>query len=112
AYVNHAHDDYLETWLELGWPGLALIAAFLAWWLVSVVRIGRNGRDDDASLATAGAVVVGLLLAHSAVDYPLRTPALATLFALGCGLMVPPSSRKRGLPAPRFCREHYAVTAP
>jgi len=87
-YINHAHDDYLETWLELGAAGAAVIVAFVAWWAVTTIRILRR-RAGEASLAMAGAVMVGVLLAHSWVDYPLRTPALATLFALGCALMIP-----------------------
>ncbi|HEX4199621.1 MAG TPA: O-antigen ligase family protein [Caulobacteraceae bacterium] len=92
-YVNHAHDDYLETWLEFGWPGLAIMAGFIAWWLVRSIGIARR-RDGAASMAMAGAVMVGILMAHSIVDYPLRTPALATLFALGCGLMIAPPERR------------------
>jgi hypothetical protein len=29
-------------------------------------------------------------MVHSLVDYPLRTPAVLCLFALACGLMLPP----------------------
>jgi O-antigen ligase len=100
AYVNHAHNEYLEIWLEAGWPGLALIGAFLTWWIAASVAILRQSRTPETALALAGAVVVGLLLAHSTVDYPLRTPALATVLALACGVMV----RVPGSPAGRAAR--------
>ncbi|HEX8481406.1 MAG TPA: O-antigen ligase family protein [Allosphingosinicella sp.] len=92
-YVNHAHNDYLEAVLELGAAGVLLILAFLFWW-------GRRSwqawmRDfPGAGLARAGSAMVGIVLAHSIVDYPIRTAAIAAVFALGCALMVPPVTRR------------------
>ncbi len=88
AYVNHAHDEYVEVWMEAGVPGVALIGGFWAWWAVASRAVLRR-RDAGARLALAGSVVVGMLLVHSMVDYPLRTPAMAVVFALACGLMSP-----------------------
>jgi O-antigen ligase len=94
AFVNHAHDDFVETWLEAGWAGAILIAGFLAWWVTaSWSRLGdRRGRG--AALSLAGSTIVGMMAIHSLVDYPLRTPALAALFALACGLIVRPASQR------------------
>ncbi|HEU0135317.1 MAG TPA: O-antigen ligase family protein [Allosphingosinicella sp.] len=92
-YANHAHNDYLEAVLELGAAGVLLILGFLFWW-------GRRSwqawmRDfPGAGLARAGSAMVGIVLAHSIVDYPIRTAAIAAVFALGCALMVPPVSRR------------------
>jgi O-antigen ligase len=92
-YANHAHNDYVEAVLELGAPGLLLILAFLFWW-------GRRShqvwtRDVEGSgLARAGSVIIGIVLAHSIVDYPIRTAAIAAVFAFGCALMVPPIPRR------------------
>lgn len=81
AYFNHAHNDYLELWLETGWIGAALIAGFAVWlgWVAAVV-----GGDP---LARAASLCVLVLMAHSLVDYPLRTETLATLFAFCCGVL-------------------------
>jgi hypothetical protein len=95
-YINHAHNDFLETWLEAGWPGVFLIAGFLCWWIAASVTIWRGARTPYGGLALAGAVVVGGLLAHSVVDYPLRTPALATLLAFACGVMIQPAPHSSG----------------
>jgi O-antigen ligase len=87
-YVNHAHNDYLEAVLELGFAGLLLIAAFVAWWLrrlVVVWRVDFRGVD----LARAATVPIGVVLLHSIVDYPIRTAAIAALFGLACALLVP-----------------------
>ena len=89
AFVNHAHDDFIEVWMEAGVAGVALIAAFLAWWVAATWSALADRRARAAALSLAGSLVVGMLLVHSLVDYPLRTPALATLFALACGLLTP-----------------------
>ena len=34
--------------------------------------------------------MIGIVLAHSIVDYPIRTAAIVAVFAFGCALMVPP----------------------
>lgn len=79
-YVNHAHNDYVELAVEFGVAGIALILLFLLWWLV-VVR--RALAAPSASLfAKAGAIGSAAVLLHSAVDYPLRTSAIASAFAL------------------------------
>jgi hypothetical protein len=89
AFVNHAHDDFIEAWMEAGVAGIALIAAFLAWWVAATWRVVQDGRTRGAALSLAGSLMVGMFLIHSLVDYPLRTPALITLFAFACGLIVP-----------------------
>ena len=85
TYINHAHNDYIELVLETGLAGLALLAAFLLWWARTAFRIWR---DDRASPYVLAAVVASAtLLAHSLVDYPLRTAALSSIFAVSIGLM-------------------------
>ncbi|MFN3523707.1 MAG: O-antigen ligase family protein [Phenylobacterium sp.] len=91
AFVNHAHNDYAEIWLEASWPGLALVAGFLAWWAGAVFAVARDWRAQGRGLQLAGASVTGIYLLHSLADYPLRTPAASVLFALACGLMIAPA---------------------
>jgi len=89
-FFNHAHNDYLEIWLEAGWPGVAALAGFIAWFAVVGWRAWRGG---DVLARAAG--VAGLaLLAQSLVDYPLRTESLAVWFAFCCGLLVAPSPER------------------
>lgn len=99
-FVNHAHNDYLEAALELGLPAVLLIAAFLIWWLRRSV-LAWNGDLRGANVARAGSVIVGIVLMHSLVDYPVRTSAIAVVFALACAFLVPysPRERKRMTPA-------------
>jgi len=87
AYVNHAHNDYLEVWVCAGYAGIALILVFMGWlaW-----RVLKAWRSDDAALAQGAGVVVALVAAHSLVDYPVRTPAIAAVVGLGCALLALP----------------------
>ncbi len=87
-YFNHAHNDYLELWLETGVAGAAVLAGFAVWLAWRLLAVWRR-REGDA-LAAAASVTVLLLLAHSAVDYPLRTESLAVLFAFACACLIPP----------------------
>lgn len=94
-FANRAHNDFLEIWLETGVVGIALIAVFVVWFTVRAFAVWRRWpygtRDLDSTLARAATLVVGLLVAHSIVDYPLRTGAIMAVFAFACALLVPPS---------------------
>jgi len=85
TYVNHAHNDYLELALELGLPGILLMLAFFAWWGRRLAQIWSSNLsspfDRAATIASAA------ILAHSVVDYPLRTSAMAAVFAMCIGIL-------------------------
>lgn len=87
TFFNQAHNDYLETWLEAGWLGAALIIAFLVWFARRSWTAWRAGVSTQRDLQRAATIAIGAVLLHSAADYPLRTAALATVFALCCGLL-------------------------
>ena len=92
AIVNHAHNDYLELWLEGGWPALALLAAAaLAWlrlsWSLWRKRVSPDSRDVSRRLLARTAwLAASMALLHSALDYPLRTTAAMTVFAVMAGV--------------------------
>lgn len=92
-YVNHAHNDLLELWLETGVFGPILVGVFLTWVLRRLAfvwqRHPRPGYGIDLSLQRAAAVALLLLLAHSLVDYPLRTTAMMTVAAVTAALLTP-----------------------
>lgn len=86
TYFNRAHNDYLETWLEAGWLATAILIAFLIWFSRRLVELWRDpGSRDRAAPAAAAAILA--VLAHSFVDYPLRTITIAVIFALCCALL-------------------------
>jgi O-antigen ligase len=94
-YVNRAHNDVLELWLESGLIGPGLLAIFLLWLAIRAATLWRRnapGQGIDLMLARAGTILVALIVAHSLVDYPLRTGAIMAILAFACGLMVAPLS--------------------
>ena len=90
-YVNHVHNDYIELVLETGLAGLLLILIFLLWWAGRAIAIWRSPTIDH--FARAASVASGAILAHSLVDFPLRTSAIAAVFAVCVALMAGPRRR-------------------
>lgn len=84
-FVNHAHNDYLELVLELGIAGAILIVLFLAWWVVTAIRIWTSPLSTP--FARAATIASATILVHSVVDFPLRTGAISAIFAVCVGLM-------------------------
>lgn len=106
VYINRAHNDVLELWLEGGIPALGLMAIFAVWFTVRTFRLWRRkpspGQELDTLLARAATLIVALVALHSLVDYPLRTSALLTTMAFVVALMIEPprATRDVGLSAP------------
>ncbi|TIW29874.1 MAG: O-antigen ligase family protein [Mesorhizobium sp.] len=75
AYVNHAHNEYLELAFEGGVIAAILMAFYLFLLLIAFTKIRRDALQKTAFLS------VVFLLVHSLADYPLRTAALAMTFA-------------------------------
>ena len=92
AYVNHAHNDWLELWLEGGLPAAALMACFLGLYLYQAARLWNPGGNyAGAVLQRAASVAVLVLMLHSLVEFPLRMPALAAIFGAMLAIMLTPS---------------------
>jgi hypothetical protein len=87
-YINNAHNEYAQLWLEGGALAVACMLAVFAWFGLSfrrllALRAGSSQRRNG--LAAAMAILVVIL--HSCVDYPLRTPALMAVVALMAGIV-------------------------
>src|SRR5262249_19618616 len=94
-YANHAHNDFLELWLNTGVVGLVLVGMFIVWLMLRAVEVWRsppvNGASElDWTLARAATIIVALLIAHSFVDYPLRTGGIMAIMAFACALLIDP----------------------
>lgn len=94
--VMHAHNDLLESLVEGGALALLLIVAtlFRIGWLA---RTGWR-REGEARIRSA-LIALSLLipLAHSLVDYPLRTMTISALFALALAALDSKSSNTSAL---------------
>ena len=93
TFLNHAHNDYLQLWLEAGWAGAAVLTLVVAWLVWVSFKAWRAPIGAMFDLQRAASVAVALALAHSFVDYPLRTLTMAVFFAFCCGILawVPPT---------------------
>ncbi|GAA0611211.1 hypothetical protein GCM10009422_02610 [Brevundimonas kwangchunensis] len=87
TFFNQAHNDYLETWLEAGWLGAGIIVLFLIWYARRSWTAWRSGAGLDRDLQRASSIAIGVILVHSLADYPLRTVAISTLFAMAAALL-------------------------
>jgi hypothetical protein len=93
-YINNAHDDYAQWWLETGVVGvlaasLALIVLMKA--LIALLRRRQGSRTRICGMAAM--MGIGVIVLHSTVDYPLRTPALAAVFAVLAGIAIAAASK-------------------
>lgn len=88
TYANHAHNDLLELIIETGILGLFVLGLFLWWYLRKTLSLWRE--DARPYLPLAASLMIALQMIHSLVDYPLRTAALSSMFALACIFLVRP----------------------
>jgi hypothetical protein len=93
-YINRAHNEFLEGLLETGLFGVALFGVFMIvlgfrsvelWW-----RPPDKASELDRLLMRAATLAIPLLIAHSFVEYPLRTGAMMAIFAFSCALLIDP----------------------
>jgi O-antigen ligase len=90
SYVNHAHNDYLEIFIEGGLPAMIAVALILS--MLSQKAFSTLYKDVliEERIEKASIISLWLLLVHSAWDYPLRTIAVSTLFGLALGSLIKP----------------------
>lgn len=100
-YVNHAHNEYLQVVLELGAPGIVLLVLFFVWWAWQALRIWQS--HDSRPFQQAATIASAAVLAHSVVDYPLRTAAIAAVFGMCIAMMM------RSPPDPDVRARHYRI---
>jgi O-antigen ligase len=94
TFANRAHNDFVEFALEAGLLGAVLVGVlgaavtFLAWnaW----TRRDPVGRSLDATLMRAASIALGIIVLHSALDYPLRTSAMMGVAAMLMAMLFEP----------------------
>jgi len=87
GFIDHAHNDYAEIFLELGVAGIAVvallaIACLLRWGEIGARRLSRSGGYLQVS---AGIAVLALAL-HGAFDFNFHIPANAIYFSFLAGI--------------------------
>ncbi len=106
TYLNRAHNDWVETAVTFGLPGVvAMIAAILAYGIRSY-RLCRHhdGQKRAVSYGRLASVIIAMIAIASASDYPLRTPTMMALFAI-CALWLTEAGGNRTAAANGSSRE-------
>lgn len=97
GYINNAHNEFVQWWFEGGLAALAVVLAALAVLLAAVRRLLQRPLDSNSRrIGMAAACGVLVLVLHSTVDYPLRTPALMAMAGLLAGIVVATALPERG----------------
>jgi O-antigen ligase len=85
--IDHAHNDYLETIVELGLPAATVLFLSMAWLLWICLR-GVRRRRRDAIFPCIGVGITTLVAVHSLFDFSLQMPGVAALYWLIMGAAV------------------------
>jgi hypothetical protein len=98
SYINAAHNDYAQVWLE-GGVAACLIALACAAALIAAVANYLRRHEGERRLLWATLLGIFALLAHAGADYALRTPALMTSAAVLAGILIAQGARAARRPA-------------
>ena len=84
TYLNHAHNDWVETAVTLGLPGVIIVLAVLLGFGFRSYRLwrGANNTTHAVAFGRLASVIMAMLAIASITDYPLRTPTMIGIFAL------------------------------
>ena len=89
ALVHRAHNDYVEWVAEGGLLALLAIGFAFALFVMRLVTLRREQDEHRVHYLQVGAAIGVLLMAlHSFVDFNLRIPANAIVFALLAGVLL------------------------
>jgi O-antigen ligase len=87
GYINHVHNDYLEWILEGGLVAVAVIVAFVWFYLKRWTEVWYRGIWSTFRFIQVGAGISVLLLAlHGLVDFNFHIPANAIYFSFLAGV--------------------------
>jgi hypothetical protein len=87
GFVDHAHNDYAELFLELGVAGVAVIALFGAAYLARWVELARawHSRTLEHLQVAAGLGMLAMIV-HATIEFNFHIPANAVYFSFLAGV--------------------------
>lgn len=99
-----AHNDYLQIWIEAGWPGLLLLLAVLAATLWIFARAMQRPKVPDAVRIEMTGLFCGLLAVagHSVVDFNLYILSIMMTAGLMMGRLHELAGRELHVPMIRL----------
>jgi O-antigen ligase len=83
------HNDYLQTLLELGIPGLAGLLVVVAWPFVTAWNAAQRIAFDSSSriVLVAALAALGSMTAHALVDFPFYIPVCLLIYGAALGVL-------------------------
>jgi len=82
------HNDYVQSLLELGLPGLAGMIGITAWPLVSAWRAAPKIAAPASRLVLVALVAsLGSMAAHAVVDFPFYVPVCLLIYGTALGVL-------------------------
>ncbi len=106
AYLNHAHNEYIEWLIEMGLAGLVLLVAGVGLIIGRAIMVMRSSRSPSRKWsAVGGFAMLAVLALHSAIDYPLRTDALAAVAGVALALLFAPTLEAAAIPPETAARQ-------
>jgi hypothetical protein len=101
SYVRNAHSLYLETLVEVGVIGLALLVGFFLLAIGSAVRLAIRSRYEMRARAAGIAASCVAFAISAGVDWTWQVPVLPVVFLLLVGAVLAPRRRRsEAAPAP------------
>lgn len=88
GFVNHAHNDYLELFLDLGLFGILVIFLLVFIYIRRWYQLWKCPSSEFKLLRTGAGVGLLLALLYSMTDFGLHTPANAVFFAFLFGIFL------------------------
>jgi O-Antigen ligase len=84
TYLNRLHNDWLETGLTFGVPGIVVMLSGVLYYVRRsfLLWFRMDGRRSAVLLGRTASVIIAILGIASMSDYPLRTPAIMGLAVL------------------------------
>lgn len=100
TYLNRAHNDWVETAVTFGLPGVFALTLAVIGFGIHSFRLWRSENEGKRSVifGRLASVIIALIAVASVSDYPLRTPIMMGVFAI-CGLWLTDSGRERSATA-------------
>ena len=87
VYINNAHNEYAQWWLEAGVAGVLLTLFSLAVLIGALLALLRQRPGSTTRVVGMAAMMgIGVIVLHSTVDYPLRTQAMSAIFGILAGI--------------------------
>ncbi len=86
AFINHAHNDYLELVFEMGILGIFIILAFFSLYIYQWKVVLSQTKNDINIIRSGAGIGILMFLIYSLTDFNLHTPANVIFLVFLCGL--------------------------